>query len=231
MRILLVDDEPRVISAVRRGLERHGYAVDVATDGNAAIEKGTANHYDAIVLDVVLPEPHGFEVCRRLRSAECWTPILLVTGNRTNLEDRVEGLDAGADDFLEKPFAFEELTARLRAIVRRGPVQRPTVLKVGDLVLDPASRVVHRGDERIDLTHREFSLLQALMRRPGEAISREELLAGVWGVTFDGSSNVVDVFIGYLRDKIDRPFGRSSVEAVRGFGYRLRVSDQGTEAE
>lgn len=219
---MIVDDEPEVLRLLRRTLEREGDVVEVAPGGDEAITKALTNSHDVIVLDVVMPAPDGFEVCRRLRERGCWTPILLMTGEVDSVEKRVEGLDAGADDFLSKPFSVEELRARLRALTRRKLDERPTVLKAGDLSLDPATHTVTRGDVPIRLTVREFALLELLMRRAGRVLTRAEMLAEVWGITHHGSSNVVEVYIRYLRDKIDRPFGRSSIESVRGVGYRLR---------
>jgi two-component system OmpR family response regulator len=183
---------------------------------------GTENQYDAIVLDVMLPGADGFEVCRRLREAERWAPVLLLTA-RGEVTDRVRGLDAGADDYLVKPFSFAELGARLRALTRRGRPSRPTVVRVGDLSLDPATRRVSRGNEEVSLSPKEFALLELFMRHPGEILTRTRLLEHVWDFAYDGLSNVVDQYVGYLRRKIDRPFGRNDLETVRGAGYRLRL--------
>jgi two-component system, OmpR family, response regulator len=206
--------------------------VDVAGDGREALWLATENPYDAIVLDVMLPDLDGFEVCRKLREAGRWSPVLMLTA-RDAVHDRVAGLDAGADDYLTKPFSFAEFLARLRALFRRGTPDRPTVLENGDLILDPATRRVARDGQPIDLTAREFALLEYLMRHPGEVLSRTRLIEHVWDFAFEGDSNVVDVYIRYLREKVDRPFGRDSIETVRGAGYRLReepghaASDQG----
>jgi len=206
---------------LKRGLEEEGHAVDVADNGPDAVWMGTENPYSAIVLDVMLPGFDGFEVARRLRVGGRWAPILLLTA-RTEIEDRVEGLDAGADDYLAKPFSFAELSARLRALVRRGQPERPTVLTVGDLRLDPARRQVWRAGRQVDLSSKEFALLELFMRHPGEVLSRTKILDHVWDYAYDGLSNVVDQYVGYLRRKIDRPFNRDDLETVRGAGYRLR---------
>ena len=221
MRILVVEDSPKMASLLRRGLTEEGYAVDVVSNGVDAVWLATEQSFDAIVLDVVLPDIDGFEVCRRLRRSDRWAPLLMLTA-RDDVSDRVRGLDAGADDYLTKPFAFEELFARVRSLVRRGPRERPPILKVGDLVLDPAEHSVRRGSEPLNLTPKEFALLQYFMRHPGEALARPRLLEHVWDFAFDGDPNIVDVYVGYLRDKIDRPFGRTSLETIRGVGYRLR---------
>jgi len=221
MRVLVVEDIPKMASLLRRGLTEEGYAVDVVGTGVDAVWLATEQSFDAIVLDVVLPDIDGFEVCRRLRRANRWAPLLMLTA-RDDVSDRVRGLDAGADDYLTKPFAFEELFARVRSLVRRGPHERSPILEVGDLALDPAEHSVRRGERQVDLTPKEFALLQYLMQRPREALSRAQLLEHVWDFAFDGDPNIVDVYIGYLRDKIDRPFKRASVETVRGVGYRLR---------
>jgi len=221
MRVLVVEDTPKMASLLRRGLTEEGYAVDVVGTGVDAVWLATEQSFDAIVLDVVLPDIDGFEVCRRLRRANRWAPLLMLTA-RDDVSDRVRGLDSGADDYLTKPFAFEELFARVRSLVRRGPHERSPILEVGDLALDPAEHSVRRGDRQVDLTPKEFALLQYLMQHPREALSRGQLLEHVWDFAFEGDPNIVDVYIGYLRDKIDRPFKRASVETVRGVGYRLR---------
>jgi two-component system OmpR family response regulator len=218
---LVVEDSVKLAALLRRGLEEEGYAVDIASGGLDAVEMAAENPYDAIVLDVVLPDIDGFEVCRRIRESGSWAPVLMLTA-RGSVEDRVQGLDVGADDYLTKPFAFRELAARLRALVRRAPGERPSILKVIDLALDPASRLVRRGETRIDLTAKEFSLLEYFMRHPGEVLSRMQLIEHVWDFAYDGGSNVVDVYVKYLREKIDRPFGVRSIETIRGAGYRLR---------
>ena len=220
MRLLVVEDSAKMASLLRRGLTEEGYAVDVVTNGVDAVWLATEESFDAIVLDVVLPDIDGFEVCRRLRRAGRWAPLVMLTA-RDDVSDRVKGLDAGADDYLTKPFAFEELFARLRSLVRRGPHERSPVLEVGDLALDPAEHSLRRGNEPIRLTPREFALLQFFMQHAGEALTRPRLLEHVWDFAFDGDPNIVDVYIGYLRDKIDRPFGRASIATVRGIGYRL----------
>lgn len=211
-------------SLVRRGLEREGYVVDVATDGSEALWAAREQEFDAIVLDAMIPEPDGFAVCRALRQEGRWAPVLMLTA-RDGVEDRVRGLDAGADDYLTKPFAFEELFARLRALTRRGVTERPIRLQVGDLVLDPVTRRVGRGEEPIDLSVKEFALLEFLMRNPDEVLTRTRILEHVWDFAYDGGSNVVDVYIRYLREKVDRPFARRDIETVRGVGYRLRPDD------
>jgi len=209
-------------SLLKRGLEEDGYAVDVARDGQDGLFMGSENPYAAIVVDVMLPQLDGFELCRRLRTSGRWAPILLLTA-RTEVADRVEGLDAGADDYLTKPFSFEELSARIRALIRRGHVPRPTVLVVGDLRLDPAQRRCWRGQQEIQLSAKEFALLEFFMRHPGEVLTRTRILDHVWDYAYDGVSNVVDQYVAYLRRKIDRPFRRHDLETVRGAGYRLRA--------
>jgi two-component system OmpR family response regulator len=221
MRVLVVEDATKVAGLLKRGLEEEQLAVDVVFTGEDAVWMATENDYDAIVLDVRLGDIDGFEVCRRLRSAGRWSPVLMLTA-RDAVEDRVRGLDVGADDYLTKPFAFSELVARLRALFRRGALPRPTVLSVGDLVLDPAGRTVSRGGEVITLTAKEFTLLEYFMRHDGEVLSRARLMEHVWDFAFDGDPHVVTVYVAYLRDKIDRPFGRASLETVRAMGYRLR---------
>jgi two-component system OmpR family response regulator len=221
MRVLVVEDERKMAALIRRGLQAEGMAVDVAATGEDALPRAGATDYDAIVLDVMLPGIDGFETCRRLRDDGIWSPVLMLTA-RDSVEDRVAGLDRGADDYLVKPFSFAELLARLRALARRGPVERPVVLEVGDLRLDPATHQAWRGDEEIALSAKEFSLLEAFMRRPGEVLSRFQLLEQAWDYDYDNRSNVVDVYVRYLREKIDRPFDANSLETVRGAGYRLR---------
>ncbi len=208
---------------LKRGLEEEGYAVDLAADGDEGLFHACENDYDLILLDAMLPGMNGYDVCRQLRERRRWAPVLMLTA-RDGIADRVAGLDAGADDYLTKPFAFAELTARLRALLRRGSAERAPVLTVGDLTLDPAAHAVYRGETPIDLTAKEFALLELLMRHPGEVLSRTRILEHVWDFAYDPSSNVVDQYIAYLRRKIDRPFAREDVETVRGAGYRLRAS-------
>ena len=222
MRILVVEDEKKLGELLGRGLREEGYATDVTDRGEEALWMARAVPYDAIVLDVMLPGADGFEICQQLRAAGIWTPVLMLTA-RDAVDDRIEGLDAGSDDYLTKPFAFEELLARLRALTRRTPVERPTVLSVGDLRLDPGAHRAWRGDAEIDLSTKEFALLELFMRRPGIALTRMQLLDGAWDMGFESRSNVVDVYVRYLRTKIDRPFGHDSIETVRGVGYRLRT--------
>ena len=221
MRALVAEDHLKMASLLRRGLTEEGYAVDVVANGRDAVIRGTATEYDVIVLDVMLPELDGFEVCRRLRDSGAWSPVLMLTA-RDAVEDRVAGLDAGADDYLAKPFSFAELLARLRALGRRGPVERPSVVEVGPLRLDPRTRQVWRDDAEISLSTKEFALLETFMRRPGRVLDRFELLEHVWDFDYENRSNVVDVYVRYLREKVDRPFGLKSIETVRGAGYRLR---------
>jgi two-component system OmpR family response regulator len=196
-------------------------AVDVASTGAEALDQVTTTEYDVVVLDVMLPGGDGFETCRRMRADGKWVPVIMLTA-RAAVEDRVRGLDSGADDYLTKPFSLAELLARIRALVRRGPVERPTELTVGTLRLDPASREVYRGDVRVDLSAREFALLETFMRRPGQVLSQSQLLESAWDLGYEQKSNVVEVYVRYLREKIDRPFGLASLETVRGTGYRLR---------
>ena len=219
--MLVVEDEKKLGELLGRGLREEGYAADVADRGEAALWMAQAVDCDAIVLDVMLPGVDGLDVCRRLRRDGVWTPVLMLTA-RDAIEDRVSGLDTGADDYLTKPFSFDELVARLRALVRRAPAERPAVLEVGDLHLDPASHRAWRGDHELDLSAKEFALLEVFMRRAGVALTRNQLLDGAWDLAFESRSNVVDVYVRYLRQKIDRPFGTDSIETVRGVGYRLR---------
>jgi two-component system OmpR family response regulator len=219
---LIVEDELRMASLIHRGLYKEGLAVDVARTGEDALWMAESSEYDAIVLDVMLPGINGFETCRSLRTQGVWTPVLMLTA-RDSVEDRVAGLDTGADDYLVKPFAFAELLARLRALSRRGEPERPTVLEVDDLRLDPAKRRVWRGDSEIRLSAKEFALLETFMRRPDEVLSRFHLLEHAWDFAYENRSNVVDVYVRHLRNKIDEPFERQSLETVRGAGYRLRV--------
>jgi len=224
MRVLVVEDETKMAALLKRSLEEEGYAVDVAVGGKDAVWMATGHPFDAIVLDVMLPDFDGFEVCRQIRGAEVWAPVLMLTA-RNAVDDRVAGLDAGADDYLAKPFSFSELLARVRALVRRGTPERPAALKVGSLLLDPARHAVSRDEVPIMLTGKEFSLLELFMRHPDEALSRIRIIEHVWDFAYEGGSNVVDVYVKYLRDKIDRPFDKASLETVRGAGYRLRSDE------
>ena len=221
MRLLVVEDEVKMAGLLVRGLREDGHAVDVARTGDEALWMGQAVEYDAIVLDRMLPGLDGVSVCRAWRENGVWAPVLMLTA-RDGIEDRVAGLDAGADDYLPKPFSFAELNARLRALVRRNVPERPVVIDVGDLRLDPATRQVWRGDVEIGLSTKEFALLETLMRRAGLVLSRTQLLEHAWDYAYENRSNVVDVYIRYLREKVDRPFDRQSIETVRGAGYRLR---------
>jgi two-component system OmpR family response regulator len=216
--LLIVEDEVKMASLIRRGVREEGVAADVAIKGEDALWMAGATEYDAIVLDVMLPGIDGFETCRRLRADGVWAPVLLLTA-RDAVEDRVAGLDGGADDYLTKPFSFAELSARLRALARRGQQERPAVLEVGDLRLDPATRQAWRGDERVELSTKEFALLEAFMRRPGDVLSRLDLLEHAWDIGYENRSNVVDVYVRYLRRKL----GTDAIETVRGAGYRLRA--------
>jgi two-component system OmpR family response regulator len=224
MRILVVEDELKMARLLQRGLAEEGHAVDVARRGDEALWKARATEYDAVVLDVMLPGVDGVQVCRRLRDDGVWAPVLMLTA-RDAVEDRIAGLDAGADDYLPKPFSFAELLARLRALTRRGTPSRPAVIEVGDLRLDPATRQVWRGEAEVFLSGKEFAVLETFMRRPGQVLSRYQLLEHAWDYAYENRSNVVDVYVRYLRDKIDRPFGRDSLETVRGVGYRLRQGE------
>ena len=221
VRVLVVEDDVRMAAAIRRGLRFEGLVVDLAGAGEDALRKVGATDYDAVVLDVMLPDIDGFETCRRLRAAGLWLPVIMLTA-RDSVDDRVRGLDGGADDYLTKPFSLAELLARLRALVRRGPVERPAVLEVGSLRLDPATREVRRCDRVLELSAREFALLETFMRRPGQVLSRMQLLDAAWDLGYEQRSNVVEVYVRYLRQKIDEPFGVRSIETVRGVGYRLR---------
>jgi two-component system OmpR family response regulator len=221
VRVLIVEDDVPMAAAIRRGLQTEDIVADVATRGEDALWMAGATEFDAVVLDVMLPGIDGFETCRRLREDGVWAPIIMLTA-RDAVEDRVQGLDQGADDYLVKPFSLAELLARLRALARRGPVERPAVLEVGNLRLDPASLQAWRGDEEIQLSPKEFALLETFMRRPGEVLSQFQLLERAWDYNYENRSNVVEVYVRYLREKIDRPFGVESLETVRGAGYRLR---------
>ena len=219
--ILVVEDEPKMARLLHRGLTERGDIVEVAPTGEAAVAIARAGEFDVVLLDVTLPGMDGFEVCRRLRAAKVWAPVLMLTA-RSAVEDRIRGLDAGADDYLPKPFALAELLARIRALARRGPVVRPTLITIGDLTLDPATRRVWRGEREIALSSKEFALLETFMRRPDQVLTRDQLLEHAWDIAYESRSNVVDVYVRYLREKIDRPFSRRTLETVRGVGYRLR---------
>lgn len=221
MRVLIVEDQPKMSRLLQRGLEDDGITADVAGTGEDALWMAGSTEFDAVVLDVTLPGIDGFETCRQLRADGVWAPVLMLTA-RDEVEDRVAGLDSGADDYLAKPFSFAELSARLRALVRRGSVARPVTLVVDDLKLDPAARTVHRGEVEIPLSVKEFALLETFMRRPGEVLSRFTLLEHAWNYEYENRSNVVDVYVRYLRQKVDRPFNRESIETIRGAGYRLK---------
>jgi two-component system OmpR family response regulator len=221
MRVLIVEDDVKMAALIRRGLREDGAVADVAVKGHDALWMAGSTDYDAIVLDVMLPGMDGFQVCTRLREDGVWSPVLLLPA-RAAIEDRVAGLDTGADDYLTKPFSFAELRARLRALARRGPVERPAVLRLGDLHLDPSSRRVWRSETDLNLSAKEFALLEAFMRRPGQVLDRLQLLEHAWDYEYVNRSNVVDVYVRYVREKIDRPFGIASIETVRGAGYRMR---------
>jgi two-component system OmpR family response regulator len=221
MRVLIVEDDMRMAAGIRRGLHAEGMVADVATSGEDALWMAGSTKFDAVVLDLVLPGIDGLETCRRLRNDGVWAPIIMLTA-RDAIEDRVRGLDQGADDYLTKPFSLAELLARLRALARRGVEERPAVLQVGRLRLDPATRQVWRAEEQIALSTKEFAMLEAFMRRPGEVLSQFQLLELAWDFGYESRSNVVEVYVRYLREKIDRPFGVTSLETVRGAGYRLR---------
>jgi two-component system OmpR family response regulator len=221
MRILVVEDELKMAALLHRGLSEEGHAVDVARTGDDGVWMAQVTEYDAIVLDLMLPGVDGVTICRRWRETGVWAPVLMLTA-RDAVEDRVAGLDAGADDYLPKPFSFAELLARLRALARRGVPERPLVLEVGDLRLDPSTRQAWRGEAEVALSAKEFALLETFMRRPGDVLSRLQLVEHAWDYAYENRSNVVDVYVRYLREKIDRPFDRHSLETVRGAGYRLR---------
>ena len=220
MRVLMVEDEVRLAETVGRGLVAEGFVVDLAHDGAEGLERGLTHDYDVIILDIMLPSMNGYDVCRKLREAGVWTPVLMLTAKDGEF-DQVDAFDLGADDYLTKPFSFVVLVARLRALVRRGGPERPAVLEVGDLRLNPSTRMVRRGEADIALTPREFGLLQYLMRHPGVVVSKLEILQAVWDLNYEGDENVVEVYIGYLRRKVDHPFGCTSIQTVRGVGYRL----------
>ncbi|MDA8148657.1 MAG: response regulator transcription factor [Actinomycetota bacterium] len=224
MRILVAEDDPAMAALLRRSLEEEGYVIDHASGGEEAVWYATEWDYAAVVLDVMLPEIDGFEVCRRLRSAQRWSPVLMLTA-LDDVSSRVRGLDSGADDYLVKPFSLAELAARLRSLTRRATGERPVVLRVGDLELDPAAHRSTRGGCELDLTPREFALLELFLRNPGVVLTRTRILEQVWDFAFEGSFNVIDQYVAYLRRKIDRPFGRHDLETIRGVGYRLRRPD------
>ncbi|GAA1061749.1 response regulator transcription factor [Agromyces bracchium] len=222
MRLLVVEDESRLAEGLKRGLEAEGFAVDVAANGTDGLWLARENRYAAILLDIMLPGLNGYLVCRALRDADDWTPVLMLTA-KDGEWDQVEALDTGADDYLTKPFSFAVLVARVRALIRRGAAPRPAVLSAGDLELDPATRAVRRGDTAVELTAREFAVLEFLMRRAGEVVAKREILEGVWDFDFDGDPNIVEVYVRHLRNKVDRPFGREGIQTLRGAGYRLAV--------
>jgi DNA-binding response OmpR family regulator len=220
VRVLVVEDEKRLAAGLKKGLEAEGFATDVALNGTDGLWIASENPYDAIVLDILLPGMNGYEVCASLRERGIWTPILMLTAKDGEF-DEAEALDTGADDYVTKPFSFVVLVARLRALIRRGAGERPAVLETGDLRFDPGARQVWRGDVQVDLTTREAALLEFLLRRKGVVVSKREILDHVWDYAFEGDPNIVEVYIGHLRNKLDRPFGRATLETVRGAGYRL----------
>jgi two-component system, OmpR family, response regulator len=221
MRLLVVEDAPKMSSLLRQAFREDGYAVDVEASGSEAVWRASETEFDAVILDVGLPDINGFQVCRELRGRGRWMPILMLTA-REAVHDVVQGLDCGADDYMTKPFELDELRARLRALIRRAPVPRPPVLAVGDLILDPATRTVQRGDAAVNLSAREFSILRVLMRHAGQVLSRTQILEHVWDSSRESDSNIVDVYVRLLRDKIDRPFGLDTIQTIRGSGYLLR---------
>jgi DNA-binding response OmpR family regulator len=220
MRVLVVEDDEHLADGLRRGLEVEGFATDVATDGDEGLFMAREHLYDAIVLDIMLPGLNGYRVCAALRAEGIWTPILMLTAKDGEF-DEAEALDTGADDFVSKPFSYVALVARLRALIRRGAVERPAVLEAGDLRFDPGERRAFRGETEVRLTAREMALLEFLLRRRGEVVSKTEILDHVWDAHYDGDPNIVEVYIRHLRDKLDRPFGREAIETIRGAGYRL----------
>jgi DNA-binding response OmpR family regulator len=220
VRILVVDDEVRLADGVRRGLEAEGFAVDVAHNGVDGLWRARETRYDAIVLDLMMPGMSGWKVCQALRAEEDWTPIVMLTAKDGDW-DQIESFESGADDFVTKPFSFAVLVARLRALIRRGAVARPTILEAGDLRVDPAARRVWRGDIEVEVTSREFAVLEHLIRHPGQVLSKRDIIAGVWNDDFEGDPNIVEVYVGHLRRKLDRPHGRNAIQTIRGAGYRL----------
>jgi two-component system OmpR family response regulator len=220
MRVLVVEDEKRLAEGLRRGLEAEGFAVDVASTGTDGLWLATENDYSVILLDIMLPGMSGYRVCERLRAEQNWTPVLMLTA-KDGEWDQVEALDTGADDYLTKPFSFAILLARIRALIRRGAAERPAVLEAGDIRVDPSTRRVSRGDRPVEVTAREFAVLEYLMRRKGEVVSKRDIIDNVWDDDFEGEQNIVEVYVGHLRNKLDRPFGRNSIETLRGAGYRL----------
>jgi len=226
VRVLVVEDEIRMARLVKRALEEEGHAVDIAPNGTDGVWLATENAYGAIVLDVMLPDLDGFEACRRLRAKDVWAPVIMLTA-RDSVGDRVRGLDAGADDYLVKPFSLLELAARLRALARRGDPPRPVLLAEGDLKLDPAARRAWRAGTELRLSPKEFALLELFLRHPGNVLTRSAIIEAVWDFAYDGDSNIVDQYVNYLRRKIDAPFGRHDIETVRGMGYRLRPAAEG----
>jgi two-component system OmpR family response regulator len=221
VRVLIVEDQAKLATLLQRGLREEGHAADVANRGEDALWMAPAAPYDVIVLDLMLPGIDGIETCRRLRQGSVWAPVLMLTA-RDAVDDRIVGLDAGADDYLAKPFSFDELLARLRALTRRVPAERPVVVELGDLRLDPAAHRAWRGGAELELSAKEFAVLELLMRSPGDTLSRGQLLEGAWDMAYERRSNIVDVYIRHLREKIDRPFGTDTIETVRGVGYRLK---------
>jgi two-component system, OmpR family, response regulator len=221
VRVLIVEDQPKLAALLARGLREEGHAADVAARGEDALWMAPAAAYDVVVLDIMLPGIDGIETCRRLRQSGIWTPVLMLTA-RDAVDDRVTGLDSGADDYLTKPFSFDELLARLRALTRRSPAERPVTVEVGELRLDPAAHRAWRGDTELELSAKEFAVLELLMRRPGSVLSRAQLLEGAWDMSYERRSNIIDVYIRHLREKIERPFGSDTIETVRGVGYRLK---------
>jgi len=229
MRVLIVEDDVKLAGLIQRALQEQAALADVAHDGEDALWMADATAYDVVVLDINLPGINGFETCQRLRVGQVHTPILMLTA-RAALDDKVTGLDTGADDYLVKPFDISEMLARIRALARRGLVARGPVLSIGDLSLDPGTRVVKRGNTQIALSTKEFQLLEVFMRRPGQVLSRYDLLEGAWDMAYENKSNIIDVYVRYLREKIDRPFGTRTIETVRGAGYRLSAAAQQTAA-